>query len=163
MSSVPRPSYELDDDEEDVPSQEPQPSLVVYRLKEWSPSDGTSPPSSGIIPHDMPSCERQESEEDEIIGTDREERSKESMFRWDVSRWIEELYKLVVPFPVRHPCLFAQAVRTVVGREFRLHLKKSDGYLKARGAWMRTVLHVPYIMFERRSALRFRVRLVPLP
>ena len=163
MSSVPRPSYELDDDEGDAPSQEPQPSLVVYRLKEWSPSGRASPPSSDIIPPDELSCDRQESAEDEIIGTDGEESSREPVFRWDMSRWIEELYELVVPFPVRHPCRFAQAVHTVMARELRLHLKKSDGYLEARGAWLRTVLHVPYVMFERRSALRFRVRLVPSP
>ena len=163
MSSVPRPSYELDDDEEDVPSQEPQPSRAVHRLKEWSPSGRTPSPSSGTVPPDGPGCEQQEREEDEIIGTDGEESSGASVFRWDVSRWIDELYKLVVPFPLRHPFLFAHAVQTVVSRELRLHLKKSDGYLEARGAWLRTVLHVPYVMFERRSALRFRVRLVPSP
>ena len=169
-SSLPRPSYELDDDEEeDTPTfANSKPALVVYGLRDWSPKSASASDTTGdtVLDHDHVYSEmpKGQSGDDEVMIAPEEEAEHKDV-KWKlegVSEWVREFFRALIPYPIRHPRRFAQALTAAVARELRLHVKKSHGYFESRGVWLRTALHLPYFIIERRSALRFRLRAMPV-
>lgn len=154
ISTLPRPSYELEEDDEE-PKTLTKPSHAVQVHSNQTQISNT--PSSSTL---QETSEENFEESKSDIEVSLKKPSSSLLFV--LSGWVETFYEWVVPYPIRHPWKIYLAIQNVLGRELRLHLKKSDHYFTSRGLWIRQRLHLPPLIIERRSALRFRFRTAAL-
>eukprot|EP00210_Caulerpa_lentillifera_P008907 g8498.t1 len=150
LASIPRPSYELIDDEEDQLMKKPvhsKPPLVVFPLQDWNSK------SVELMPRVF---DLDEVQEDKMTAPTCK---KSSIFE-GICSLMRHLVELVVPYPVLHPWRVLEALYGAFHREIRLHLKNNDDYFARRGMWLRTFLNLPCFIIERRSALRFRFKTI---
>lgn len=153
LSAIPRPSYELIDDEEEESKIKTQPpTVLVFPLKEWKSKNQELP--TQVWDLDLSPDEVLSEEPNSIVSTNQEP----VPVPWRSMMW--NLLELVIPYPVLHPIEAVKALYNAFHREIRLHVKNSDGYFAQRGNRLRTILNVPYFIIERRSALRFRFKTI---